>query len=207
MDNSKNIKLGRKQRSRQLIMDAAEKAFHEQGFSSVSMEKIAQQAGLTRMTIYNLFESKEDIVHAIGYRIAANTAPYFHAQIEENTPALDLLRTAFMGSAQWCLDNPTIAPIALAGPRHKTLAPPQEDTSFHALVTEIFALGQKQGAFRTDEAPNTLALVLLGSYAQLMTFALAGGPFEMSSIDLLLRIVIEGAAARSSSAQPPEGSK
>lgn len=199
MDKRKNTKSSRKDRSRALILDAADSAFKELGYDNVSMAEIAQRAGLTRMTVYNLFETKPDIVHAIGYRVAELATLYFQPRIEANEPAQTILRDAFMGSAQWCLDNPTIAPITLMGPRVKQLAPPTVDASFHAIIRDIFLLGQRQGVFRADEDANAMALILLGGYAQLMLFALGGGPFDMSRIDLLLRLSFEGTGPRPSS--------
>lgn len=51
----------RTERSRALILDAAEIAFRELGFEGATVHVIAERAGLTRKTVYNLFGSKEDI--------------------------------------------------------------------------------------------------------------------------------------------------
>lgn len=195
MDSSTKIYSPRQLRSRNLIVTAANAAFAELGYDEVSMADIATRAGLARMTIYNLFQSKEDIVHAIGYQVAAAAGPHFLARMDAGEDAIALITDAFLGSAQWCLDNPSIAAIALMGPQNKQLAPPEGQASFHAIVRDLFAYGQKQGCIRQDEDPNFLALNLLGGYAQMMLFALAGGPFDMSRIHLLVRLNLEGSKA------------
>ena len=55
----------RTERSRALILDAAEIIFREEGFDGATVEAIATRAGLTRKTAYNLFGSKEEIAHAL----------------------------------------------------------------------------------------------------------------------------------------------
>lgn len=195
MDLSTKIFSPRQRRSRHLIVTAANAAFAELGYDAVSMADIAARAGLARMTIYNLFQSKEDIVHAIGYQIAETAGPHFRSRMDRGEDAIKLITDACLGSAQWCLDNPSIAPIALMGPQNKQLAPPQGEASFHAIMRDLFAYGQKQGRIRQDEDPNFLALSLLGGYAQMMLFALAGGPFDMSRIHLLVRLNLEGSKA------------
>ena len=188
----------RKDRSRAAILDAAEAAFAGLGFANVSMDEIARRAGLTRMTVYNLFASKDDIAITIGDRIAAKADPWLRPRMEAGESAASLLRGALMGSAEWCLANPTIAAINLRGRKLTSLQPPAGAPSFHGLVRDIFALGQRQGLFRDDEDPNDMALVLLGGFAQLILFSLAGTPFDPARVELLLRLNIEGFGARSS---------
>ena len=194
----------RKDRSRTAILDASEAAFAELGFDNVSMDGIARRAGLTRMTVYNLFAAKDDIAIAIGDRAAAKADPWLRPCMEAGESAADLLREALMGSAEWCLANPTIAAINLRGRKLTSLQPPAGAPSFHGITRDIFALGQRQGLFRSDEDPNDMALVLLGGFAQLILFALAGTPFDPARVELLLRLNIEGFGARSIN---PKGQK
>ena len=188
----------RKDRSRAAILDAAEAAFAGLGFDNVSMDGIARRAGLTRMTVYNLFASKDDIAMAVGDRAAAKADPWLRPRMEAGESAAGILRDALLGSAHWCLENPTIAAINLRGRKLTSLQPPAGAPSFHGIVRDIFALGQRQGEIRADEDPNDMALVLLGGFAQLILFTLAGTPFDPARVELLLRLNIEGFGARSS---------
>ena len=47
--------------SREAIVEAASRLFLERGFGSVSMDELAEAAGLARRTLYNQFTSKEEI--------------------------------------------------------------------------------------------------------------------------------------------------
>jgi len=47
--------------SREAIVDAAERLFLERGFGAVSMDELAESAGVARRTLYNQFAGKEEI--------------------------------------------------------------------------------------------------------------------------------------------------
>lgn len=187
-----------KDRSRNLILDSADGAFRELGFAGVSMDEIARRAGLTRMTVYNLFASKENIALAVAARNEELRIPRFQHRVAGGENALRLLEEAFLESARWCRENPSIAPIALAGPPSADrMQPPSGRPSFHGLVGEIMLLGQEQGSIRKDKSAAIMALVLLGSFAQIMLFALSGGPVEDSWITGLVRLSVEGFGVQS----------
>ena len=186
----------RTDRSRGLILDAADLAFREFGFANTSVEEIATRAGLTRKTVYNLFSSKEEIALQLIARVEAEPEPLYRARMAANEDVLALLEKVFLDSAGWCLANPSIARLALAPAERPRFEPPAGRPSFQGLVRDILVLGQSQGVIRTDDDPNFMSLVLLGIYAQAMLTALAGGPFSPDEIRRLIRIVVEGIGAR-----------
>jgi len=53
------------QKKKLQIIDAAKHLFNEEGYESVSMRKIAAQAGMGAMTLYQYFPKKIDILHHI----------------------------------------------------------------------------------------------------------------------------------------------
>ena len=60
MTQQKRVRLERSVRMEQLL-DAAEQAFAEQGYSATSIEHLAQSAGVSRPVIYDHFGSKDGI--------------------------------------------------------------------------------------------------------------------------------------------------
>ncbi|MGI6855042.1 TetR/AcrR family transcriptional regulator [Mesorhizobium sp. 1B3] len=187
----------RTERSRTLILDAADAAFGEKGFAATSVEEIAMRAGLARKTVYNLFASKGDIASQLIARVEANDAPY-RERMAASEDALRLLEDVFLDSAGWCLANPSLAKLALAPANRPSLEPPPDRPSFQRLVRDILILGQRQGVIRKDDDPNFMALVLLGIYGQAMLSALAGRQFTKDEIRHIIRIVVEGIGERSS---------
>lgn len=186
----------RTERSRILILDAADEAFRELGFAKTSVEEIAARAGLTRKTVYNLFSSKEEIALQLIARVESADGTY-RARMEANEDVLVLLEKVLLDSADWCLANPSLARLALAPAERPALEPPPDRPSFQRLVRDLLVLGQRQGLIRRDDDPNFMSLVLLGIYAQAMLTALSVGSIERDDINHLIRIVIEGIGERS----------
>lgn len=69
--------------TRELILDAAERVFHQRGVSRTSLQEIAKDAGLTRGAIYWHFENKGELFHAMMERV---TLPMM-ARMTEMGPA------------------------------------------------------------------------------------------------------------------------
>jgi AcrR family transcriptional regulator len=57
-----------KEQRRNLILDAAEKVFFSKGIDSSTMDEVAEEAELSKGTLYLYFKSKEDIRFAIFQR-------------------------------------------------------------------------------------------------------------------------------------------
>ncbi|WP_454787705.1 TetR/AcrR family transcriptional regulator [Mycolicibacterium lutetiense] len=58
----------RLERTRSLLLDAAEAVFAEKGFTAASLDDIANVAGYTKGAIYNHFTTKEDLFLAVSDR-------------------------------------------------------------------------------------------------------------------------------------------
>jgi TetR/AcrR family transcriptional regulator of autoinduction and epiphytic fitness len=56
--------------SREAIVDAAERLFLAHGFGAVSMDDLAESAGVARRTLYNQFASKEEIFREMLLRLS-----------------------------------------------------------------------------------------------------------------------------------------
>lgn len=58
----------KKQEKEAIIIDAAERVFAVTGFKNSKMEDIATEAGITKVTLYSYFQSKENLYMAITFR-------------------------------------------------------------------------------------------------------------------------------------------
>lgn len=74
-DPSKNPKTARGQRTRNKLLEAAEKAFGENGFHSTSIGDITRRASVALGTFYVYFDSKDEIFRALvahmGHQVRA----------------------------------------------------------------------------------------------------------------------------------------
>jgi AcrR family transcriptional regulator len=62
------MKAETKQNKESKIIIAAEKVFAQYGFKNARMEEVAQAAGITKVTLYAYFKSKENLYMAITYK-------------------------------------------------------------------------------------------------------------------------------------------
>lgn len=53
---------GRKRRTRQRLLAAADALFYRQGIRATSVDAVAEEAGVTKVTLYSHFASKEDLL-------------------------------------------------------------------------------------------------------------------------------------------------
>lgn len=78
-----------------VILDAAFRAFAGYGFKRVSMEDIAQGAGLSRTALYQHFRNKEDIFRSLSQRYFAECLAAMQAALAQDGPAEAVLAAAF----------------------------------------------------------------------------------------------------------------
>jgi AcrR family transcriptional regulator len=79
---------------RQRLLDAAESVFLELGYSSASMDDIVRRAGMSKKTLYRLFETKESLFAAmVAARRAVLDAMIAGNECADNDAAEDVLRS------------------------------------------------------------------------------------------------------------------
>ena len=66
------------------IITAAEKVFLEVGFKNAKMDDIAREAGITKVTLYSYFQSKENLYLALTYRALQHLIERYYESIEQN---------------------------------------------------------------------------------------------------------------------------
>ncbi len=78
--------------SRDAIVEAAARLFLERGFGAVSMDELAETAGVARRTLYNQFASKEEIFREMLLRVSRDLENAFPPGIETQGNVEDVLR-------------------------------------------------------------------------------------------------------------------
>jgi AcrR family transcriptional regulator len=78
--------------SRETIVEAAERLFLERGFGAVSMDELAEAAGVARRTLYNQFASKEEIFREMLLRVSRQLEKAFPPGVETQGDIEEVLR-------------------------------------------------------------------------------------------------------------------
>ena len=66
------------------IIEAAESVFRAVGFKNAKMEDIAAEAGITKVTLYSYFQSKENLYLAITYRALQSLNDAYYKSLDQN---------------------------------------------------------------------------------------------------------------------------
>lgn len=80
-----------KEQRRNDIIDAAEKVFFSRGLDNATMDEIAEEAELSKGTIYLYFKSKEELLFAIDLRAMKILMSLFRESISKGNSTIDNL--------------------------------------------------------------------------------------------------------------------
>jgi AcrR family transcriptional regulator len=98
--NKKNLKESQ-------IIDAAEQIFSIVGFKNAKMEDIAAKAGITKVTLYSYFQSKENLYMAVTHRALQLLTESYYNTIDKykDKPGLESVIAILDGFMSFCEDN------------------------------------------------------------------------------------------------------
>lgn len=79
----------KKKEARERIILAASGLFIERGARSVSMDQVAEAADVARRTLFNYFESKDDLLFAVASPMLQEAASLAKERLDAGSPSLD----------------------------------------------------------------------------------------------------------------------
>ncbi|MBM3617134.1 MAG: TetR family transcriptional regulator [Alphaproteobacteria bacterium] len=82
------------EKTRELLLDAAESVFLEKGVGSASLEEIAKRAGVTRGALYWHFENKAALFGAVHERAKAPLDAFFDEEMQSAKDPIEALRAS-----------------------------------------------------------------------------------------------------------------
>ena len=90
-----------------LIVDAAERVFSVVGFKNAKMENIATEAGITKVTLYSYFQSKENLYLALTFRGLQLLNDKYYQTIDQykNSKGIDCVVALIETFMDFCSDN------------------------------------------------------------------------------------------------------
>ena len=128
---------------RAAVLDAAMRLFSEQGFDGVSMDQIAQSAGVSKLTVYSHFGDKEGLLSAVVRSYCEQEMPL---ELFEPSPEVPLHpRLLVIAQAFYAMVS---CPQAIAG--HRMLCAP------HAMTPNLARLFWEAGPERIQRGLSDL---------------------------------------------------
>ena len=179
-------------RTRSAILDAAAEAFRKEGFDRTSMDEIAKRANVARGTVYNNFESKEDVAIGVAERLRVVGYQHLSLMRANGADTLSLFESFFSAAGRSIAENREAFFYAtVAAARGVGRTPTRPGTT--QLFTELVVQGQQEGVFRQDLSAPVIARLLS---ALLTQSALQGPDASFGEIEnwpmILLRTAFEG---------------
>ena len=149
------------------ILAAAKDLFAESGFDAVSMNAIAERAGVSKANIFHHFKSKNDLYLAVLKIACADSRPQIDQLDTGSGTLVERLRDYSRSHLDSILQDEKISQLILRDLLEKG---PQRGKEFaemfgqdFARLVEILRSGQKKGELRKDIDPAMVASLLIGA--------------------------------------------
>ena len=160
-------------KKRVCLVEAASKVFAARGFSGTRVVDIAKQAGVGKGTVYEYFDSKEELFLAVFEWFHEGIARRINERLDSTRTALSQLAASFAESAAIIEDFKDLASLnldfwaacrgsAFEGRFKAALAELYD--GFRGLMAAIIQGGQELGEFRKDVDPYAVAAALVGAF-------------------------------------------
>jgi AcrR family transcriptional regulator len=166
-------KLGRRPRSeeqikttRAKIVSAALKLFQEEGYSSISIRRLAKNVGCAPMTIYAHFDGKISILQHLWADVLEDVFAHIRQSIKTGKTPLDRLRIAAQIFVSYWLDNPdhfrmVFMSSDIARPDVTTFIQNEETLAHFRLLTRLIEDVVTEGS-DTKSKTDTLIASMIG---------------------------------------------
>jgi AcrR family transcriptional regulator len=193
--------LERRAATREAILNAAQRLFANSGVEATTIDAIVAAAEVARGSFYYNFDSKEQVVLAIGRRDFARAAARIDRRLARGDSPSETLRDLLLTACRWNIRNRHLARVMLFSSL-QTAPPVGQDTSqsrsFRKLADSILAAGQQRGEIRRDFAAIELAEMLTGLFIQAALYWVqAPKPGRLDHwVDRSLTIFLQGAQPR-----------
>jgi AcrR family transcriptional regulator len=162
-----------KEQRQNAIIDAAEKVFFSKGFENATMDEVAEQAELSKGTLYLYFENKDDLYHAIVLRGINILQTLFEEAAASEKKGIDKLTALGRTYFKFYQQYPHYMNAMMHHEGHKVELACQEENPHVALcieagnrlfgfMQEAVKIGIQDGSLRPDLDPMVLSVVLWG---------------------------------------------
>ncbi len=170
LDPSELRREARTEAYRQLIYDAAEELFADQGYASTRVHDIADSSGLSIGTLYGIIQGKKGLFRAIHKeRGKALLKKAKEIQLDENDPLGSLL-DGIAAYVEFLANHPNYLRLHLQTNVAWALGPEEANKeqyaawkAGHAIVSEAFRRAIEQGSV-VREDPEVLASTMMATH-------------------------------------------
>ena len=160
------VRAARREAYRDAILEAALSLFAEQGFRAITMTDIAKAAGVAKGTLYNYFDSKEEVFAELAQRGREVFLDGFDEAISEHE-GWDRILAAVRYTLEFLVANANMVNVyleATGGARDSNADPGRGvfEQAFFGRLNACFERLARRGQLRDDMPVDLLATCLSG---------------------------------------------
>lgn len=136
------------------FLDAAERLFTEKGFENTSVDEVTREAGLSKRTLYQYFQSKEDLFYAVALKGAQLLVAASEEAIHQGKNALETIRLINLAHLQFYMQHPGLFKVlnnqpanyenCMSSPHYQEIA--RIDTIRFSYLAEIVGAAEQDGS-------------------------------------------------------------
>jgi len=178
------------------ILEGALRVFGEKGFEDATVAAICAEAGISEPTLYEYFESKEDVLFSISELYTRREFERLSEIAHYINDPRERVRAIIQAYLEFYENNPlytSVALLTLKGNRRYVASPAYQSVRDAARpLIEVFRDGVRRGAFRDDLDPYLVRNMVLGFIEHLtIQWLLLGRPEEIAAhTDTIFQMVM-----------------
>ena len=161
-------KILRKQKKRERIMDAAAELFSRKNYHEVMMDDVAKLTSVAKGTVYNYFESKEDLYITIMRVRMNNLINSLKEKVESENSSINSLRSFVTHIYMFMMKYPNFFIIYQkeSVPKENSVCKEilEMEVQLKKIIKGIIASGKTEGIFRSVNEDYTASLILGSIY-------------------------------------------
>lgn len=163
------------------ILEGALRVFGEKGFEDATVAAICTEAGISEPTLYEYFESKEELLFSISELYTRRELERLSELAHYINDPRERVRAIIQAYLEFYENNPlytSVALLTLKGNRRYVASPAYQSVreAAHRLI-EVIRDGIERGAFRDDVDPYLVRNMVLGFIEHLtIQWLLVGRP-------------------------------
>jgi AcrR family transcriptional regulator len=160
---------------RQEIVVAAHNLLGKTGFSGMTMEKVAEEAGVSKGTIYTYFKDKAELVSVMMEKVSEDLVLTIEESTSSEGSIEERLSNLINGLNGFYKNHYQLFALIHDTGEHQKVNHEQGDArkTYNKLIAataEIFISARDQGEIREDLDPRALAMILITTLHQLFHF-------------------------------------
>lgn len=203
MSEKEAPKMGKAEKTRRRLLDAADELFYEGGIRATGVDAVAGRAGVTKMTLYSHFASKDDLVVAYLEERNRRWQESLERRLDGQDNPKEKLLSVFDVYREWLVSGGLrgCAYVNCAAEFPERGHPAREAVRRHkaGLRDRLVGLATEAEAIEPEKLAENLFLLLEGSY---VTGALEGdetvvGRARSAAAEFVVAAVEHGGRRRS----------